>query len=230
MLAVDDGRVRFKILRALGGLRLREPSLPLDNPVLRRGIERTLARSLRVIDWRTRLERAAEDEPERMTIAHELLVQTMIHKERGATERIFRLLGLLYPEEAFERIYRGFESQDVRTRASSFELLEAIVPPPLNAALLAFMDHIPDRERIRRGEAYYTPRDRSYEEILEAFLREGSVGLRCITLYQIADLKLKSFRSQIEARRELAHEIEAPIVERALRALDDSTPGEARTV
>ena len=35
LLAVDDGLVRFKILRALDGLRSREPSLPLDNAVLR---------------------------------------------------------------------------------------------------------------------------------------------------------------------------------------------------
>ena len=229
LLAVDDGLVRFKILRALGALRSRSPSLPLDTAVLRRGIERTLVGSLRVIDWRTHLESAAQDDPVRMTIAHDLLIRTMLHKEQRATERLFRLLGLLYPEEAFERIHRGFESQDARERASSFELLEAIGPAPLNAALVAYMDHIPDRERVRRGAAYYTPRDWTYEEILDAFLREGSVGLRCITLYQIAELRLESFRERIEARREHAHEIEVPIVERALRALDGGAPDEART-
>ena len=67
------------------------------------------------------------------------------------------------------------------------------------------------------------------EEILDAFLREGSVGLRCITLYQIAELKLESFRNRILERREHAHEIEAPIVERALRALDGPTPDGAST-
>jgi hypothetical protein len=107
--------------------------------------------------------------------------------------------------------------------------LEAIVPAPLNAALMAYMDRIPDHDRVRRGAAYYTPREWTYEEILDAFLSEGSVGLRCIALYQIAELRLESFRDRVEARREHAHEIEAPIVERALKALDGPAPDKART-
>ena len=51
--------------RALGGLRSREPGLELDNSRLRRGIERTLAGALRLIDWRSHLERSAEAEPVR---------------------------------------------------------------------------------------------------------------------------------------------------------------------
>lgn len=229
LLEIDDGLVRYKILRALGGLRSRQPDLPLDNAMLRRGVERTLAGALRVIDWRVHLEREAEREPARQTLAHEVLVQAMQHKERRATERLFRLLGLLFPGEDFQQIHRGFESADPRERASSVELIEAIVPPPLNAALVSYMDRMPDQIRVRRGHAYYTPRNWNYEEILDAFLREGSVGLRCITLYQIANLRLESFRARIEERRPNAPELEAPILARTLRALDGVPGPEAKS-
>ena len=72
--------------------------------------------------------------PSRETVAHEVLVHAMRHKERRATERLFRLLGLLYPEEDFTRIHRGFVSQDPREHASSVELLENVVAAPLNLA------------------------------------------------------------------------------------------------
>ena len=221
MLEIDDGLVRFKILRALGGLRSREPALELDNATLRRGIERTLAGALRVIDWRSHLDRAAAEEPARRTVAHEVLVHAMQHKERRATERLFRLLGLLYPGEDFTRIHRGYTSADPRESASSRELLENVVPAPLNLALVGYMDSTSDAVRVRQGAAYYTPRNWTYEEILAAFLREGSVGLRCITLYQIAELRLESFREQIDARRENAQELEAPIIARTLAILDE---------
>jgi hypothetical protein len=219
---MNDGLVRFKILRALGGLRSREPGLVLDNQRLRRGIERTLAGALRVIDWRVHLERAGEADPKRQTFAHEVLVHAMRHKERRATERLFRLLDLLYPNEDFQRIHRGFDSADARERASSIELLENVIPAPLNAALIGYMDRGEDADRVRRGAAYYTPRSWTYEEILDAFLREGSVGLRCITLYQIAELGLASLRERVVERKQNAQELEAPIIERTLSVLDQA--------
>ena len=224
MLDIDDGLVRFKILRALGGLREREPGLALDNALLRRGIERTLAGALRVIDWRTHLESAAAADPALQTIAHEVLVHAMRHKERRATERLFRLLGLLYPDEDFQRIHAGFTSGDPRARASSVELIEAILPAPLNAALVAYMGRFGDRERVRRGAAYYTSRAWTYEEILAAFIREGSVGLRCIAYYQVAELRLSGFRDLIEERRERALPVEEPIIERTLGFLAKASP------
>ena len=78
--------------------------------------------------------------------------------------------------------------------------------------------------RLAGGAAYYSHRNWTYEEILDAFLREGSVGLRCITLYQIAELKLESFRDRIRERREGAHELEAPIIERTLQILGEAGP------
>lgn len=224
MLEMNDGLVRFKILRALGGLRSREPGLELDNARLRRGIERTLAGALRVIDWRSHLERAAEKDPARQTVAQEVLVHAMRHKERRASERLFRLLGLLYPREDFQRIQAGFGSNDPRERASSVELIEAVVPAPLNLAILAYMEDLPDRERVRRGAAYYTSRNWTYEEILSAFIREGSVGLRCITYYQVAELRLEGFEELIEGRREGAHALETPIIDRTLALLAEGRP------
>ena len=64
LLEIDDGLIRYKIIRALLGLRSREPALPLDHALLNRGVEGTLAGALRVIDWRRQLEIAAASDPQ----------------------------------------------------------------------------------------------------------------------------------------------------------------------
>ena len=219
-LEADDGLVRFKILRALGSLRRREPDLPLDDDVLRQGIERTLRGSLRLLDWRDALRRGAEEDPARATVVHELLLHTLEHKEHHAKERLFRLLGLLHPEEDFERIYRGLDSERAVERASSHELIEAVLQPPLRDALLGFVDHLPDAERLRRGAAYYAPRRWAYEEVLSAFLERGSLGLRCISMYHVGELGLGAFRPRLEALLEVGPEVQRQVVRRALELME----------
>ena len=45
-------------------------------------------------------------------------------------ERLFKILGLIYPEEDLRSIYRGLRSNKRDARASSLELLENLVEPP----------------------------------------------------------------------------------------------------
>lgn len=219
-LSARDGLVRFKILRALGSLRRRERDLPLDETVLREGIVRTLSGSLRLLDWREALARGVREQPQRATAVYELLLHTLEHKESHAKERLFRLLGLLYPSEDWERIYRGLDSPRPQERASSHELIEALLQAPLRDALLAFVDHLPDSERLRRGSEFHTPRSWRYEEVLEEFLDRGSLGLRCITLYHVGELGLGALRPKIEAMAERPPAVQQEVVRRALALLD----------
>jgi ATP:ADP antiporter, AAA family len=219
-LDVRDGLVRFKILRALGSLRRRDRDLPLDESVLRRGIELTLSGSFRLLDWRAALLRGASERPERATAAHELLLHTLDHKQSHAKERLFRLLGLLLPQEDWERIYRGLDSPRPQDRASSHELIEALLDPPLRDALLGFVDALPDRERLLRGVVFHSPRAWRYEEVLEEFLDRGSLGLRCITLYHIGELRITALRPRLEAMLGRPPEVQQQVVRRALELLD----------
>jgi len=220
MLTAGDGLVRFKILRGLGSLRRRDPALDLDARVLRQGLELTLAGAYRILDWRRAVARGATEDPRRATVVHELLLHTLHHKESHARERLFRMLGLLFPEEDWERIYRGIESDRALDRASAQELISATLGPPLREGLLGFVDDIPDDERLRRGIAFYTPRRWTYEETLRAFLEQGSLGMRCITVHHIGELGLQEFRDQLARLSDEPSPIQQQVVRRALELLD----------
>ena len=135
-----------------------------DRGVVRRGARRrscsreatraTAEGVFRVLHWRGVLESGARELPARATPGHELLVQLLKDKEAQAIERLLRLLALQHRGEDFRDIYRGLRSRDARQRASSRELLENLLRPPLRNPILAIVERglRPGAAR-RRGRA-----------------------------------------------------------------------------
>jgi HEAT repeat protein len=196
-----DGMVRYKILRGLGRLAAENPGLALDGAVLQSGTERTLEAVFRLIHWRTVLEEGAAAEARRATPGHELLVALLRDKEAHALERLFRLLGLQYRGEDFEKIYRGLRSSSAKVRSSSRELLENLVRPPLRDAILAAVDEVPDRARLPRAGVLYRAASLSYDDLLARLIEEPGETVRCLAVYHVGELGLAALRPRLEAVR-----------------------------
>jgi ATP:ADP antiporter, AAA family len=196
-----DGMVRYKILRGLGRLAAENPGLSLDGAVLQSGTERTLEAVFRLIHWRTVLEEGAAAEARRATPGHELLVALLRDKEAHALERLFRLLGLQYRGEDFEKIYRGLRSSSAKVRSSSRELLENLVRPPLRDAILAAVDEVPDRARLPRAGVLYRAASLSYDDLLARLIEEPGETVRCLAVYHVGELGLAALRPRLEAVR-----------------------------
>ncbi len=219
-----DGMVRFKILRGLGRIHSNDPDLPLDTAVLERATSATLQAALKVIDWRLVLEAGAGSEARRLTPTHELLVRLLRDKQTHAVERLFRLLGLQFRLEDLRSIYRARSSANARIRASSRELLEHLLLPPLRDAVLALHDDLADVERLARASAFHVPRPLHYETLLGVMLEEASESLRCLAAHHIAELGLSSFRPRLEALRGSERGFfVSRVLERALQRL--ASPG-----
>jgi hypothetical protein len=215
-----DGIVRFKILRALGALRARNPQLELDPKVLREALNLTVEGVLRVLDWRAQLGLEGKRNPAVRTDVFALLDHTLRMKETHARERAFRLLSLLHPEENWQSIHRGLESDLPENRASAHELIEAALAPPLRDTLLAFVDDLSVAQKLANGRAFYTARPGSYDQLLQEFLQRGSLVLRSLAIYHIGELGLTHFRAQLEGLRETEAPMQKDVVERSLARLD----------
>jgi ATP/ADP translocase len=219
MLGEQDGMVRFKILRALNRLAADNPSVALDRGVLKEAVRRTLGVVFSLAHWRHLLASGADER--RATAGHELLASLVRDKQAHATERLFRLLGLLYRSENFESIHRGVLSSSPRLRASSRELLEAVLRSPLREALLAVVDGAPWPQSAPVAAPYYRAAATGYEELLTSLLGSPSESLRCLAAHHIAELGLRSLRPAIEAQRarESALFVEQ-VLAKALRTLE----------
>jgi hypothetical protein len=86
------------------------------------------------------------------------------------------LLELLHGED-FESIERGLRSKRPKTRASSLELVENIVRPPLRSRVLAL---------VGDGDAF-TP-TLAYEEAVREILLNGGTTMRTLAEYRALEL------------------------------------------
>lgn len=201
LLVEPDGLVRFKILRTLNRMAADNPGLALDRAALLQAVRTTLSVVFSLAHWRHVLETGVRAEPRRATPGHELLLALTQDKEAQAVERLFRLLGLLYRGESFESIYRGVVGGNARLRASSRELLEAVLKPPLREALLAVVDGVAWPASAAVAAPFYAPSATDYEGLLGQLVDSPSEIVRCLAAHHVAELGLVSLRPAIEARR-----------------------------
>ncbi len=215
-----DEVVELKLLRGIGRLRSDDPTIPVNRAALLRLAEATVRRAVQLLHWRCWVEIAIEREPRAHTDASSLLVALLREKETTALERAFRMLGVLQPREEFRIIYEGLSSADVKARAGSRELLQHVVPEIVRGPLLALVDDVPDRERLRGAAQWMRPAGfdpdafraeshraaagpgadlpAEYGERLREMLHDPPGALRSLASYHIAELDLEALRPDVE--------------------------------
>ena len=215
-----DGMVRYKILRGLNRLAVEAPEVPMDPEVLGEVTQQTAQEALLALDWRMQLETGAAADARRQTPSLELLLALLRDKEQLAIERLFRLLGLRFVGEDFARIWRGLRSGDEHARASSRELLENLVQPPLRDVLLSLVAEAPDTERLARVSSFYPGEPLDYEALLAKLLSTRSESLRSLAAYYVGEVGLATMRPALLASLPTHDQALAGVVTRALEMLD----------
>ncbi len=187
---VESGLLRFQLLRGLEtlldpvGSATGRPALrarDLDLTPLRAELDRTLARSQRLLELERALAAAQAADPERATVGGSLLVDLLRDKRVLATGRLFRMLDLLHPREDFRAIQEGLRSASARDRASAAELVETLLAGNVAEALLDLVEG-----RRSRGPRAATP----YGELIERVQGHGSETLGAVALYHADELGL----------------------------------------
>jgi AAA family ATP:ADP antiporter len=193
----ESGLVRYRIIRALEALRRVDPELALDQAALRKAAEETLESAYRFLDLSVSLEDGALQDSDRETPGHTILHRLLLDKKNHAVGRLFRLLGLLHPQENFMRIYRSATSDDRTQRATGLELIENVLRPPMRGAVLGLVDDLPPRRMLSHGAHYYAAERRGYEALLEVLLSSPEGSMRELTFFHIGELELIRMRPVI---------------------------------
>jgi AAA family ATP:ADP antiporter len=228
LLPEQDGMVRYRILRALGRVATRHPEVPLDEPVLIDAAGRTVETLCRIEHWRSVLEDGAAARPARRTPGHTMLAALLRDKSENAQERLFRLLDLIDRQESFRQIYRGLHSSDRRVQASSLELLENILQPPLKAPVLALVNgpSVPPAVRREATAPFYRPERLDYDTLLVRLIEQPGETLRSLAVFHVGELGLRQLRDRIvDLRSQETSLFVGQMYERTLRALKASPEG-----
>lgn len=231
MVHEPNGMLRYRCLRGIERVRAYDRAIPLDRAVLREATQRTLVAAYTLLDWRLILDREARATPARKTTGHVLLRTLLADKERNTVERLLRILGLWLPGEDFDKIYRGLRSTAPVAAASSLELLENLLQPPLREAIIGLAQGLvgaaPEDERLKAGARFYKPVGLAYEALLAHILTFPSDSLRAITAYHIGELGLVETRGVLEAIPTEPDSYAGEVIERALERLIQIARGEA---
>lgn len=187
--AIDDGTLSFRVLLALGRCRSAAPALALDASVLLRSLEVTLTDAFRLLDERRALDEGGAADDRYRTPIHHLIVTLLQNRQELAIERTFRLVGLLFPREDARILYRGVRDSSPKVRDSSRELLEHLLVPPLQDAVLALVDDLDVQSRLARAAPYYRPRGLTYDGTLRELLARTGYATGELVSAHVAELQ-----------------------------------------
>ncbi len=159
-LSDPDGFVRYKVTSALTRLHATDDRLRIPADVVERTIVQEGRQFFRYLSLQHNLT-APGNLPD-----DTLLAQALRQKTRRAQNRIFQLLGLLYPTDDIRAAEWTLAQGDSRTRASASEYLDNLLGGQVRKHVLPIVEDLPAEERVRRGNVLIGSRRRNVEETL----------------------------------------------------------------
>ncbi|MDA2913503.1 HEAT repeat domain-containing protein [Acidobacteriia bacterium AH_259_A11_L15] len=186
-----DTTLRFRIISSLNKLQQSHPEINLD----RQMIETVLAAEI-LAHYHS----------------HEILgtlggnlesdnpgVQALRKSMNQEVERIFRLLGLLFPHYDLDSAYFGLQSKDAVVRANALEFLDNILRPQMRNLLVPLLDReVSIGERVQQANRLGGGKVESHEEVVTALLFSEDSWLKSCGAYAIGMLGLKSLERELD--------------------------------
>jgi AAA family ATP:ADP antiporter len=115
-------------------------------------------------------------------------------------ERIFRLLGLLYPRHDLHSACVGVQSLDPVAHDNSLEFLDNILKPQLRSVLVPLLDSsVSASERVRLASATVGMRVESHQQAVRALLLSEEPWLKSCGAYAVGTLGLRELEAELDA-------------------------------
>jgi CRP-like cAMP-binding protein len=191
-LGESDGFLRFKVVAALERLRrdhaqLVFPRDPIEALALKEGRAFFTALSLHHnLFGRQQLP------------VDSLLAQALAQKIVRSKDRIYRLLGLVYPWKDVEAARWTLERGDQRSRASASEYLDNLLTGQLRKSIVPILEDLPVEEKVRRGNVLLRTRPRDLEETLLQLINDDDQIIAASAIDAVRERKLWALAPDIE--------------------------------
>jgi hypothetical protein len=185
-----DTTLRFHIISALNKLHRLHPDVEPDTALLETVLIAEITGHYRSYQILAKL----SPDPSQQDPAYRALNDSM-HQE---LERIFRLLGLLYPHLDVHSAYLGLQAKQVTVHDNALEFLDNVLKPQMRAMLVPLLDgRISLVERAAIADRFVHLKVESQEQAVEALVGSDDPWLRSCGAYAIGNLGLKSLEAQL---------------------------------
>jgi ATP:ADP antiporter, AAA family len=127
------------------------------------------------------------------------LLKTLLEEKRArARDRVFFILGLLYPRRDVMAARWALENGDARARASACEYLDNVLSGPLRRRLMTMFEDLPDDERVTRGNVILRTRPRDVEETLLILINSDDDVISAAAIDLVGRLELRSLIDDLD--------------------------------
>ncbi len=190
-LMESDTMLRFRIISSLNKLCGLHPEIETDVQTLETVLAAEILghyRSYQILDKVS----AAGDSQDQVTPA----LTESIHQE---LERIFRLLGLLYPHLDLHAAYLGLQSKSVAVHDNALEFLDNVLKTQLRDMLVPLLDgKITVGERARLANRHVHAKIENREHAVAALVNSDDPWLKSCGAYAIGTFGLKSLEFELD--------------------------------
>ena len=187
-----DGFLRFQVVAALEKLRREQAGLTFDQAPIQ---ALALKEGLRYFNY--------------LSLHHNLFIRASLSREAllgraldekltRTLDRIYRLLGLLYPWKDIAAARWAIERGNARARAGAVEYLDNILASHVRKRLLPILEDLPLEEKIRRGNVMLRTRPRGVEETLLELINDDDEIISAVAIDVVRQLSLWSLADDVE--------------------------------
>jgi CRP-like cAMP-binding protein len=188
-LGQEDGILRDQALAALERQRREHPALALARGAIE---ERALAearQALRCLSLRFNLLR---DEGQ-----GSLLDRALEERRERSVDRVYRLLGLIFPWRDVAVARRGMEG-DARAHARAAEYLDNLLGGPLRRWLMPLLEEAPVEEKAGKANALLRTRVRDPEDTLAQLVHDDDEALAAAAIHRVEEKGLWRLADDLE--------------------------------
>ena len=191
-LAEPDGFLRYKVLAAIEKLSRENPDLTFKADLIE---ARALKEGRGYFNW--------------LSLYHNLFVGaglptdsvlalTLDQKLGRSVDRIYRLLGLLYPWKDIAAARWAIEHGDARSRSSAFEYLDNILASQLRSRLMPVLEEMPVDEKVHRANVLLKTRPRDVEETMLQLINDDDQVVAAAAIDFVREKELWNLTDNVE--------------------------------
>jgi len=185
-----DTSLRFRIICALNKLHRLHPEVEPDTQMLEAVLAAEILGHYRSYQILARLDPVG---PTQDPVFHAL--NESMHQE---LERIFRLLGLLYPHIDVHSAYLGLQAKKATVYDNALEFLDNVLKSQLRAMLVPLLDgRVSVAQRAAIADRFVRAKVENREQAVEALVGSDDPWLRSCGAYAIGTLGMKSLEGQL---------------------------------
>ena len=185
-----DTTLRFRIICGLNKLHRLHPEVEPDTQMLETALAAEIIGHYRSYQILAKLSPVPDSQD---PVARAL--DESMHQE---LERIFRLLGMLYPHVDVHSAYLGLQAKKVTVYDNALEFLDNVLKSQLRAMLVPLLDgRVSVAQRAATADRFVHAKVETQEQAVEALVGSDDPWLRSCGAYAIGALGMKSLEEEL---------------------------------